>query len=228
DIQVDTNVRGEYNNEVSKIVQAQPDCLGMIIYDDVGDVFLTNLKAAIASSPWNPRFFIVGTDGVYTQTFIDNGRANKADPTSPTVVEDVYGTNPDTNPLTSDYSDFKNLYVSSYPLPAGKDDLDPYTANQFDAAILISLAIAQAGGTSDKVALRDALFKVSSGGRAHGPGDLAGALADIQNGIDVDYRGASGPVDFDDNGNVSAGYIVWHVKAGKFEVIDRYKSSDVQ
>ena len=230
DISVATTVQADYQTQVNQIIAAKPDCLSMITYDDVGDKFLTDLKAAIASPPsgWNSSFFVIGTDGTYTQDLIDNGRLNKADPSSPTVAEGVYGTNPDTNPLTSDYSDFKNRYVSQFPLSDGKTDVDPYAANEFDAAMLIALAIAQAGGTSDKVALRDALYKVASKGKVHGPGDLTGALQDIQNGIDIDYSGASGPVDLDPAGNVTAGYIIWHVKDGKFEIIDRYKSTDLQ
>lgn len=235
DVSVDTAVKSDYNTEVGTLVAAKPDCLAMIVYDDVGDVFLSSLQQALNvpvgggwSAPWNSNFFVIGTDGSYTQALIDNGRSDKSNPNSPTVAEGVYGTNPDTNPLTSDYNDFKNLYVAQYPLAPGKTDLDAYTANQFDAATLIALAIAQAGGTSDKVALRDALYKVSSGGKAHGPGDILGALADISHGIDIDYRGASGPVDFDPYGNVTGGYIIWHVKNGKFDVIARYKASDVE
>jgi hypothetical protein len=61
--------------------------------------------------------------------------------------------------------------------------------------------------------VRDALFDVSRDGTAFGPADVASALAGIQAGQNVDYRGASGPVDFDDYGNVKDDYIVWQVSA---------------
>jgi len=224
-VTVDTVVKADYSAEVTKIVNGKPDCLAMIVYDDVGDAFLTSLKAGIPSSGWNPNFFIIATDGSYTESLITNGRPG---PGQPTVAEGIYGTNPDTNPLTREYSDFKTLYTSQFPLPAGQDDIDAYASNQYDAALLVALAIQKAGGTTDKVALRDALYAVSKGGKAHGPADFVGAIADIQNGVDIDYNGASGPVDLQDDGNVQAGYIIWHVNGGKFETVERFKAADLQ
>lgn len=230
DVMVATDVRSDYATEVMTIVNAKPDCLATIIYDDVGDVFMANLKTAIATPPagWNPAFFVIGTDGVYTDDYLVNGRQNRADPMSPTVVEGVYGTNPDTNPPTAQYNDFKNLYVAEYPLAAGVDDIDPYTANQFDAAVLVALAIEQAGTTTDPVKLRDALYLISrKENRAYGPRDLLSALEAIRRGGPIHYTGASGDLDIDDSGNVLAGYIVWHVKNGKFETIAHVKALDL-
>lgn len=230
DVKVATDVRSDYVAEVNAIVATRPDCLATIIYDDVGDVFMTNLKAAVMTPPpgWNPAFFVIGTDGVYTDAFIVNGRQNRADANSPTVVEDVYGTNPDTNPPNrTQYNDFKGLFTAQYPL-VGVADIDPYTANQFDAAILIALAIEQAGTTTDPVKLRDALYAVSrKDNKAFGPGELVDALAAIRRGQPIHYTGASGDLELDDNGNVVAGYIVWHVKQGKFETLAHVKAGDL-
>jgi neutral amino acid transport system substrate-binding protein len=230
DVMVGTAVRSDYNAEVKTIVDAKPDCLATILYDDVGDVFMTNLTTAIATPPvgWNAGFFVIGTDGVYTEDYIVNGRQNRADPMSPTVVEGVYGTNPDTNPLTAHYNEFKNLYTAQYPLQAGQADLDAYTANEFDAAVLIALAIEQAGGTSDPVKLRDSLYAVSKKENlAFGPGELLSAFEAIRRGTPIHYAGASGDLELDDHGDVVAGYIVWHVVGGKFVTVAHVKASDL-
>ena len=72
--------------------------------------------------------------------------------------------------------------------------------------MLIALAAAKAGTTTDSVAIRDALRDVANPpGEVVGPG-LAGiqkALSLIASGQDINYEGASGPVDFDENGDVS-------------------------
>jgi branched-chain amino acid transport system substrate-binding protein len=230
DVMVGTDVKSDYNTEVTTIVNAKPDCMSTIVYDDVGDAFMTAFHAALMTPPvgWNPAFFVIGTDGVYTQDYITNGRINRADPNSMTVVENVYGTNPDTNPPGPNYNDFANLYKAQFPLPAGQDDVDAYAANEFDAAILIALAIEQAGTASDSTKIRDALYAVSrKTNRPFGPGELVSALEAIRKGTPIHYAGASGDLEFDDAGNVVAGYIIWHVKMGKFETLAHVKASDL-
>jgi ABC-type branched-subunit amino acid transport system substrate-binding protein len=227
EVTVSDSVKADYSVEVGKILGAHPDCLAMIVYDDVGDTFLRQLKS---SANGTIPFAVMGTDGVYDSSFLTGGLANASDPAATTVVEGSYGTNPDTNPPDSpDYQFFKNLYTTQYPLAPGQTDVDAYASNEFDAAMLIALAIEKAGGVDDRVKLRDSLLAISSGtGRAHGPGDFIGALEDIQNGIAIDYTGASGPCEINPaTGNVSAGYIVWHVENGAFVTLAHIKATDL-
>jgi hypothetical protein len=88
----------------------------------------------------------------------------------------------------------------------------PYAANEYDAVLLAALAIQQAGTSTDGAAIRDALYRVSSGRKAVGPTEFVDAVNAITKGIDIDYVGASGGCDLDDLGNVTADYIVWHVE----------------
>ena len=225
DVQTDTAVHTDYSNEIKTIINAHPDCLAMMLYDDVGDAFMRQLTQAVSPLP----FWVMGTDGVYTQSFIDNGRTNPADKTAPTVVEGVYGTNPDTNPPDNqDYQYFKNLYTTYYPLAAG-EDVPAYASNEFDAAMLIALAIEKAGGVSDKVKLRDSLLAISNGkGKVHGASQLTQALEDIQNNFEIDYSGASGFSTLDPNtGGVTAGYIIWHVENGQFVTLRHLKPTEL-
>jgi hypothetical protein len=173
-------------------------------------------------------FIVIGTDGVYTSGFITNGRTDKTDPDSGTVAEGVYGTNADTNPPTSEFADFKNLYNAYFPLAPGASP-DAYTANTYDAAILAVLAILQAGTATDGVKIRDALYQVSKGGTAFGPAQLSDAIQAILLGQDIDYKGASGNVDLDDTGNTISDYIVWKVVNGKYvdPPVDRIKASEL-
>jgi neutral amino acid transport system substrate-binding protein len=215
-----------YKAEVDQVIKSAPQCQALIAYDDVGDQYMVDLKSRIAELP--PDFAVIGTDGVYTSGFITNGRADKTNPASPTVAEGVYGTNPDTNPPTGEFSDFRNLYNAYYPLGTGKQP-DAYTANTYDAAILEILAIVQAGTTTDGVKIRDALYQVSKGGTAYGPAQLGDAIQAILAGQDIDYKGASGNVDLDDKGNTISDYIVWKVVSGKYAdpPIDRIKATEL-
>jgi neutral amino acid transport system substrate-binding protein len=226
-IKVATKVAASYTNEVNQLIASNPECMAIIAYDDVGDQFMTDLVKQRTSLPQN--FIVIGTDGVYTSGFITNGRVDKTNPNSPTVAEGVYGTNPDTNPPTTQFNDFKNLFNAYYPLQSGAEP-DAYTANTYDAIILAYLAMVQAGTVTDGVKVRDALYDVSKGGTAYGPAQLADVVQAIQNGNDIDYNGASGNVDLDDNGNTVSDYIVWRVVNGKYAdpPIDRIKASDLQ
>ena len=223
---VPVKVADNYKNEVDQVIKSNPQCQALIAYDDVGDQYMFDLKSRITELPSD--YIVIGTDGVYTSGFITNGRTDKADPNSPTVAEGVYGTNADTNPPTGEFTDFKNLYNAYFP-PANNADPDAYTANMYDAAILAALAIVQAGTTTDGVMIRDALYKVSKGGTAYGPAQIGDAIQAILAGQDIDYKGASGNVDLDDNGNTISDYIVWKVVNGKYAdpPVDRIKASEL-
>jgi ABC-type branched-subunit amino acid transport system substrate-binding protein len=206
---VAVKLEASYQDVASQVAALSPECLALIAYDDVAAQFVRDFKAdpkyaALAQNG----FFFIGTDGVYTDGFLERGRVNPSDPTSQNVAEGVYGTNPDTQPGTPEYNQFKTLYAASFPL---KDltDAPAFTANTFDAAILIALAIQQAG-TTDGPAVRDALFKVATPpGKPVTPAALLDAFQLIQQKEEIDYKGASGSVDFEGNGNVKSGFIVW-------------------
>ena len=53
-------------------------------------------------------------------------------------------------------------------------------------------------------------------GTAFSPAKLADALIALRNGQDIDYDGASGPVNFDDFGEVLANFVVQKVEGAKF------------
>jgi neutral amino acid transport system substrate-binding protein len=223
-ITVPVTAKDNYKTEVGNLLSSGAECQALIAYDDVGDAYMRELN----KNTLPPKFIVIGTDGIYTDAFITNGRLNKADPNSQTAAEGVYGTNPDTNPPTPEFGDFTNLYNAYYPLKAGAQP-DAYTANTYDAAMLVLLAIAQAGTATDGQKIRDALYDVSKGGTAYGPAQIADALEAIKRGEDIDYKGASGNVDLDDYGNTISDYIVWKVVNGKFSdpPIDHIKAGEL-
>ena len=224
---IPSTLQASYAPTINAILAPRPECLVLIMFDPAGDEFVTELRKS-SGSAFPANFFIIGSDGVYKPTFISNGRFDKTDPTSPTFVEGIYGTNPDPNPETTQYGDFKNLYLTQFALDPGAKDLPGKVATFYDAAILAALAIEQAGTTTDPIKIRDSLFAVSRVGKAFGPLELAEAFLAIRHGEDIDYVGASGPVDFDDYGDVIGNYIIWKVQAGQFVTVDRIKSDKLQ
>ncbi|MBX3226869.1 MAG: ABC transporter substrate-binding protein [Labilithrix sp.] len=198
-----------YADVVGPILEKKPQCMALITYDDVAAQFVADLKAAPGYAALDSGFFIIGTDGVYTSAFLAKSRQDEADDTSASTAEGVFGTNPDTQPGTSEYNRFRTIYSSYFPLRP-TDDAPAFTANAFDAAVLIAFAIQKAGTATDRAAIRDALKEVSAPpGRPISPSEITEGLVELRGGGDIDYKGASGNVDFQSNGNVNGGFIVW-------------------
>ncbi len=232
DQRVPFDAQREYRALADLVVAAHPDCHALLVYPTIGGKFMIDLRRAIAADTSNhdwTKFFVAATDDAHSDDLITASQLDPSNPLSPAATENVYGTVADTAPETADYTAFVKLYTASYPLEPGITDPPPFTANQFDAALLLALAIEQAGTATDKALIRDALYLVSKGGKAHGPGDLVNALSEIRGGADIDYAGASGEVDFDDYGNVNAGFVIWRNEKqpnGTFKLVTLHHVKD--
>ncbi|MHB1844224.1 MAG: ABC transporter substrate-binding protein [Deltaproteobacteria bacterium] len=124
------------------------------------------------------------------------------------------GTTPST-PKGSRYQDFANAFEALYGSAPPE-----WSANAYDAVYLIALAMT-AAGKSDSAAIKAALPAVSAGpGTLYGATDYAQAVADLKAGKGVNYDGASGPVDFDSNGDVTGAYDIWQVQNGQFTTLE--------
>lgn len=89
-------------------------------------------------------------------------------------------------------------------------NVDTFAPSAYDATMLLGLGIA-AAGTTDGAKLRDAIRGVSSGGQKVNYGEADKALSLIAQGVDIDYDGASGPVDFRPDNSVAGRYYVQEV-----------------
>jgi ABC-type branched-subunit amino acid transport system substrate-binding protein len=95
----------------------------------------------------------------------------------------------------------------------------PFVANAYDATALIGLA-AYAAKVKDlpltSQNIRDQLRQVSSPpGNFIGTGEFKQAFELLRQGKNINYEGASGSVDFDENGDVLAPIEVWRYSKGK-------------
>ena len=114
--------------------------------------------------------------------------------------------------------------ATSFQDMAGKAGIKkggPFTAESYDAGALIALAM-QAAGSSDRSAIQSKMMMVGNApGTKIMPGELAKALQILKDGGDIDYVGASGPVDLNANGDVVSGnFSVWEIQNGRFVDIE--------
>ena len=82
----------------------------------------------------------------------------------------------------------------------------PFVAHGYDIAFLAALAIEKAG-SADRSMISAALRDVANApGMVIRPGEWAKAKEAIAAGEDIDYEGASGAIEFDENGDVAGIY----------------------
>jgi ABC-type branched-subunit amino acid transport system substrate-binding protein len=101
--------------------------------------------------------------------------------------------------------------------------LTGFEGASFDGVMLAFLAALKAG-SAEPAELKEELAAVSGPpGAKYTFEQLDQAVQDILDGKDVDYEGAWGPIDFDENGDPgSAIYEVWQFKGGEVETLETF------
>jgi branched-chain amino acid transport system substrate-binding protein len=90
----------------------------------------------------------------------------------------------------------------------------PGIYNQYDATIILGLAMNIAPELTG-TAIRDSIRKIQDPSGTvvgTGPEEFRKAVALIKDGKPIRYSGATGPVEFDANGDVSGAALIWTVK----------------
>lgn len=133
--------------------------------------------------------------------------------------EGFYGTAPGALNPREQGATFEAAYLAKYP--ADDPTQRPFMRESYDAVYAIALA-AQAAGSNDPTAIRDALRDVvNSPGTTINPGEegWAAAVAALEAGDDIDYDGASSGLGLDEAGDVQQGAIeIWRVVGGAIVV----------
>jgi ABC-type branched-subunit amino acid transport system substrate-binding protein len=98
--------------------------------------------------------------------------------------------------------------------------LAPFAAQEFDATILCYLA-AVAAGSTDGQKMADKLIDITApGGPEYSWQQLPDAINALEEGEDIDYTGASGPLDMDVHGNPTNGvFDVYQYASGALKVV---------
>ncbi|HAG79731.1 MAG TPA: amino acid ABC transporter substrate-binding protein, partial [Cyanobacteria bacterium UBA12227] len=95
-------------------------------------------------------------------------------------------------------------------------EVTAYVPHSYDAAALLMLA-AEAAKANTGEGIKSKIREVSAGGTE--VTDLCQAMEMVRKGEDINYQGASGNVDIDENGDVIGDYDTWKVETdGKLDV----------
>jgi ABC-type branched-subunit amino acid transport system substrate-binding protein len=180
----------EFSAEVQQMVDANPDAIVLITFEE-----FTQLAPELANAGLDPQ--------TVQWYLVDGNLSNYGDEFDEGFLEGAKGTLPGTDP-----EPIRDRLLEADP---ALEDFS-YGPESYDATILVALAAAQAGNLEGQ-AIRDAMQPVSNApGTPCGPGadsntTFADCLELVTNGEDIDYEGFSGPVNWNEVGDITAGTI---------------------
>ena len=203
------DLQPSYVSELDKATDGDPDALAVLSYTGQASVYV---REALEGGYVDEFLFADGTKGA---EWIDGIDAWDALDGSMGTVQGSAG------------SDAKDIFETAYEETFGFPTSHPFMGEHYDATVLIALAAAEAGNTTDSAAIRDALRSVANApGEIVGPGrdGIAKALALIAEGKDINYNGASGDLEFDENGDVFGTIEIWTIKDGEIQSTGRFET----
>jgi ABC-type branched-subunit amino acid transport system substrate-binding protein len=198
--------KASYRGELSQASKGDPEALLLIGYPENGT---TILRQALEGGYFD-RFIM--TDGMKAPEVVDAIGGE--------YLKDTIATTPTAfDTAGADY--FKQAYEKKF----GELPPKPFIDTAYDAAYLLALAMEQAGST-DGEAMKEALHDVANPpGVKVGPGEWEKARKAIADGEGVNYEGAAGPHDFDENGDVPGIIEHWtFTEDGKVVTVEKIKS----
>jgi neutral amino acid transport system substrate-binding protein len=187
-----------FDSEVKAALAGKPQALAAIVYpDETGPLVL---KAAYTQGLLKG-VQILMPDAGYSDAF-PKSVAKTAEGKS--ILAGAIGTVPGAKGTA--YEDFAAAWKTT------NKPFTPYLAQSWDAANLLMLA-AQASGANTGEGIKSKIREVSGGtGDGEVVSDVCKGIELLKAGKKVNYQGASGTVDLDENGDVLGSYDIWQIQ----------------
>lgn len=194
-----------YRSEIQKVLGTNPKWILCACGQQSGVTILRQANSAGYDGDW------MVTADIITPEAIKN--------VGPDIMKGVYGEVASSDESLPAYKRFQKTYKDA----TGKD-VYPFGANAYDAMILTGLAMVAADSTAGE-AINSKIREVSDP-----PGTKVSSFADgvkaLKAGDDIDYEGASGPVNLDETGSATNPYAIQQVTDGKWKQVEFY-SADI-
>ncbi len=196
--------QASYLSELQQAASNGTQALIAIAFPQQAEVFL---REALEQGLFDHFLFV---DGTKSQDLIDSIGAD--------YLNGMQGTAPAAGPESDSLRAFNAAYEAEY----GELSPLPFIREAYDAAIAVGLA-AELAGSVDSGAVRGQLRAAAAppgDTYAAGADGIAEALDAIRSGDQINYAGAATSLDWDDNGDVTSGYIgVWQYTDGAIEEV---------
>ena len=190
-----------YRGEVEQALAGEPDAINLIGYPVDGNKMIVEALEAGYEGDF------IFPDGMKGEGVTPGPACPEGASCEERYLEGSFGTAPGALKVAARAA-FEEDYVAAFG-PTGI----PFRGEAYDAVVLIALAI-QAAGEASGSAIQAKLREVANPpGQEFTYGELAVALAAIAAGKDINWQGVSGPVTWDEHGDVTTGAIeIWAVK----------------
>jgi branched-chain amino acid transport system substrate-binding protein len=185
-----------FDAEVATITDANPDAVVVISFGEGGPLIAGLIEAGITPDQ------LYGADGIFGPATI-----SIVDPSNPNVIDGmkVIG--------ASGGTEYNDRLAAS--VEAGNFI---YGGQTYDCAIIMALAAEAAGSTTGADIMEEVVNVTKDGTEC---ATFADCKALLEAGEDIDYTGASGPIDLDDVGDPSVGrYAIGEYQNGQLVIID--------
>ena len=180
--------KASYRSELSTLAGGGAEALAVFAY--YGSSGITILRNSLENGLFGK---FLGADGMMDGSVIEQIGAD-------TLRGNIVLSQP-----ASDTGASNQAFASAFEA-AGNDPAAPFVAHGYDVAFLMALAIEKAG-SADRGRISAALREVANApGMVIRPGEWKKAVAAIAAGEDINYEGASGAIEFDDQGDVAGTY----------------------
>lgn len=177
--------QSSYTSQLNQALSPDPDVLMIVGYPESGVQIFRDYYSDYSLDDYD----ILVPDGLKSTDLPGNVGHD---------MSNVWGTAPLSVGPGLDY--FETQYADEY----GSVSQVPFTAQSFDSSAVLCLANAAAGENSGP-AVRDQMRNIANpDGTEVTPDQLGDALSMAANGENINYQGASGPIQFDDNGDIAA------------------------
>ncbi|AFY39627.1 neutral amino acid-binding protein [[Leptolyngbya] sp. PCC 7376] len=199
------------DSEAAAAFAGEPDAVLGVLYAETGSILLKSAYEQGLSEDVT----VLLTDGVYSPDFTQQVGTTED---GKSIIAGSLGTVPGADGQA--LADFETLWVEETG-----GEITAFVPHSWDAAIAMMLAAEKADVNTGE-GIRDNLRAVTNE-----PGeevsDPCEAIAMIREGKEINYQGASGNVEFDDNGDLAGSYDVWQVNEdASLEVIDTVSPVD--
>jgi ABC-type branched-subunit amino acid transport system substrate-binding protein len=194
-----------YDTEAEQLVSGNPDGLVIVDFPET----YNKVGPALVRAGFDPKTTFV-TDGLISGDLAESAGAD--------AVNGLRGTAPGVPDGDPSEEAFDALFTDAEPADVERQTFD---AQNFDAVMLCYLAAVAAGSTEGADMAEHVVDISAPPGDAYTFEELPEAIEALQNGDDIDYQGASGPIDMDENGDATAGvYDIYEFKDGVPEAVD--------
>jgi ABC-type branched-subunit amino acid transport system substrate-binding protein len=178
-----------YRKQADEMVAKNPDAF---VFFDFADTYQKITTELLKTHKWKPTKSFA-TDSLAISGFGQGGGA---------LVEGLRGVAPGAPRFGANAVAFQRLYDSGPP-PKFRQ---PFDAQAFDAVVLCYLSAVAAGSTKGSRMADQVRLVSAPPGKKYSWRQLPQAIKALEAGQDIDYQGASGPIDMNKGGNPTAGF----------------------